>query len=89
MTEEPTQDTDPGTVNLTIKDPHGEDVYFKVKRTAKMRRLFQAYCKKLGVEVSSMRFFYRGEQIDELKTPDDLVLKDGDKIDAFVTQISG
>ena len=82
-------DGDASTVNLTITDPNGEEVYFKVKKTAKMRRLFQAYCKRLGVDHETMRFFYQGERINEESTPEELTLKDGSKIDAYVRQVAG
>jgi small ubiquitin-related modifier len=76
-------------VNLTIKDPQGEEVYFKVKRTTRMRKLFQAFCKRSNTDPSTMRFFYQGDRIDDEQTPADLGLRDGDKIDAFVRQVAG
>jgi len=87
--EENDGDSDSNAVNLTIVDPNGEEVHFKVKRTAKMRRLFAAYCKRVGVDPDGMRFFYQGERINEESTPEELVLKDGSKIDAFVRQVAG
>ena len=80
---------DPGTIDLTITDAQGEQMFFKVKRTTKMRRLFHAYCKRISLDPSTIRFFYKGESIDEDQTPDDLVLKDGANIDAFVRQVAG
>jgi small ubiquitin-related modifier len=76
-------------VNLTIKDPQGEEVYFKVKRTTRMRKLFQAFCKRSNTDPSTMRFFYQGDRIDDEQSPADLGLRDGDKIDAFVRQVAG
>jgi small ubiquitin-related modifier len=76
-------------VNLTIKDPQGEEVYFKVKRTTRMRKLFQAFCKRSNTEYETMRFFFQGERVDDETTPADLGLKDGDKLDAFVRQVAG
>lgn len=87
-----TEATIPGdqpTVNIVIKDPQGEEIYFKVKRSAKMRRLFSAYCKRSNVDMSTIRFFYQGERIDEDQTPDDLHLQDKDRIDAFIRQTAG
>ncbi|OHT07166.1 Small ubiquitin-related modifier 2 [Tritrichomonas foetus] len=94
-----TQDNDPSmeatlsasqpTVNLTIKDPQGEEIYFKVKRSAKMRRLFSAFCKRSNIDATTIRFFYQGERIEDDQTPDDLNLQDGDKIDAFIRQTAG
>jgi hypothetical protein len=36
-----------------------------------------------------MRFFFGGERIMEDQTPDNLGLRDGEKIDAFVRQVTG
>ena len=80
---------DPGSINLTITDAQGEQMCFKLKRTTKMRRLFHAYCKRVSLDPSTIRFFHEGESIDEDQTPDDLVLKDGANIDAFVRQVAG
>ncbi|EAY19132.1 Ubiquitin family protein [Trichomonas vaginalis G3] len=83
------QEDGAGTINITITDPQGDEVLFKIKRTAKMRRLFSAYCKRMSVDPDSMRFFHQGERINDDDTPDSLVLKDGAKIDAFVRQVAG
>jgi small ubiquitin-related modifier len=78
-----------GHVNITIKDPQGEETYFRVKRSTRMRKLFQAFCKRSNIDPSTMRFFFSGERINEDQTPEDLGLHDGDKIDAFVRQVAG
>jgi small ubiquitin-related modifier len=76
-------------VNLTVKDPQGEETYFKVRRVTKMKKLFSAFCRKSNTDPNSMRFFYQGERILDDQTPEDLGLRDGDKIDAFVRQVAG
>lgn len=86
---EATIQSDQPTVNIVIKDPQGEEIYFKVKRSAKMRKLFSAFCKRSNVDMSTIRFFYQGERVDEDKTLDDLHLQDKDRIDAFVRQTAG
>ena len=89
-TQDTTQDVEDATINLTVVDPQGgEEVLFKIKRSAKMRRLFAAYCKRMNYDQETMRFFYQGERINDDDTPDTLVLKDGAKIDAFVRQVAG
>jgi small ubiquitin-related modifier len=76
-------------VNLTIKDPQGEESYFKVKRSTRMRKLFQAFCKRNSLDPATIRFFFQGERINEDHTPDDIGFRDGDKIDSFVRQTAG
>jgi small ubiquitin-related modifier len=83
------QGSDSQHINLTIKDPQGEETYFKVKRSTRMRKLFQAFCKRGNIDPGTMRFFFQGERINEDHTPDDIGLHDGDKIDAFVRQTAG
>lgn len=83
------ENDDPGVVNLKIVDANGEEVFFKIKRTTKMKRLFHAYCKRVGLDISTIRFFLDGRHIDDEDTPDSLVLKDGSSIDAFVKQVAG
>jgi small ubiquitin-related modifier len=76
-------------INLTIKDPQGEETYFKVKRGTRMRKVFQAFCKRINIDPETMRFFFQGERVNDDQTPNDLGLRDGDKLDAFVRQTAG
>ena len=76
-------------INISVKDPQGEDIYFRVRRTTKMRKLFSAFCKRSNVDPSTMRFFFQGERIQEDETPESLGLKEGDKIESFVRQVAG
>jgi small ubiquitin-related modifier len=87
--EEQTEGGDGAHVNITIKDPQGEETYFKVKRSTRLRKLFQAFCKRSNTDSSTMRFFFGGERINDDQTPEELGLRDGDKIDAFVRQVAG
>ena len=90
QTKPQTDKIDAGSVEISVVDPQGsEEILFKIKRSAKMRRLFNAYCERMGYDPDSMRFFYQGERINENDTPDSLVLKDGAKIDAFIKQVAG
>lgn len=92
LSEQQTEDQgaeDSSRIQITVKDPQGEDVYFKVRKTTKMRKLFQAFCKRSNVDPSTMRFFFQGERIQEDETPESLGLKEGDKIESFVRQVAG
>jgi len=37
-----------GTLSIKVRDQHGGEVVFKVKRTTKMRRVLQAFCDRKG-----------------------------------------
>ena len=66
---------------IIVVDPYfNEEVLFKIKRDAKMRRLFVAYCKRKNYDSQNLLFFYQGERINDDDTPDSLVLQDGAKI---------
>jgi small ubiquitin-related modifier len=76
-------------IHITIKDPQGDETYFMVKRTTRMGKLFHTFCKRTNVDPSTIRFFFQGERINEDSTPNDVGLRDGDKLDAFVRQTAG
>jgi small ubiquitin-related modifier len=76
-------------LNITIKDPQGSEFRFKVKKSTRMRKLFQAFCKRSGTGEGAMRFFHQECRIDDEQTPAELGLQDGDMIDAFVRQVAG
>ena len=48
--EEKKGDEKDGQINLKVKDPNGSSVFFKVKRTTKLGKLMDAYCKRVGKE---------------------------------------
>ena len=76
-------------VSLRVVNADGAEVYFKIKRTTVLRKLMEAYCKKQGIAMSSVRFLYDGAIIDKEKNPVDLEMEDDDVIDAMVEQTGG
>ena len=57
------------TLTVRVKDQTGEETYFKVKNTTKMGKVFQAYAKRKGLAVGSLRFLLDGERINEDESP--------------------
>lgn len=47
----------------------GEEMFFKVKRTTKMSKVFDAYAGRKGVPSSTLRFFLDGDRINADDTP--------------------
>lgn len=75
-------------INLKVSDGDAE-IYFKIKRSTPMKRLMEAFCKRQGKTMDSLRFLSDGERIGVNTTPDQLGLEDGDVIEAHREQIGG
>mgnify|MGYP004706240453 CR=1 FL=1 len=75
-------------INLKVSDGSSE-IYFKIKRSTPMKRLMEAFCKRQGKSLDSLRFLSDGERVSPENTPDDLDLEDGDVIEAHREQIGG
>lgn len=67
----------------------GEETFFKVKKTTKMQKVFDAYASRKGVAKNAMRFLVDGERIEEDATPESLDLEDQDQIDCLLEQTGG
>jgi len=63
------------------RDLFGEETFFKIKKTTKMRKLFQAYANREVVQLSFLRFIFNGERIEPNQTPKMIGLNDQDQID--------
>ena len=60
-----------------------------MKKTTPMSKIFDAYCKRLGIDAKKIRFMFDGKRITEEETPKMLELGDGDQIDAMIEQFGG
>jgi small ubiquitin-related modifier len=67
----------------------GDETLFKIKKTTKMEKVFNAYAQRKGVQVGSLRFLLDGERVTGEQTPKMLELEDGDQIDAVLEQVGG
>jgi small ubiquitin-related modifier len=76
-------------LSLKVKSQDGNEVYFKVKKTTTFSKVMNAYCKKVGADMSSVRFLFDGQRLREEQTPADLDMEDEDEIDAMVAQTGG
>jgi small ubiquitin-related modifier len=76
-------------VSLKVVNADGAEVFFKIKRTTLLKKLMEAYCKKQGVALGSVRFLYDGNLLKGEETPDGLEMEDQDVIDAMVEQTGG
>ncbi|KZT30125.1 ubiquitin-like protein [Neolentinus lepideus HHB14362 ss-1] len=76
-------------INIKVVTSAGEEVFFKIKRNTKLSKLQAAYAAKVGKDVSSIRFLYDGQRINEEDTPASLDMEDNDTIDVMVEQVGG
>jgi small ubiquitin-related modifier len=67
-------------LELTIVDPYGEEILFKVWKTIELRKVWRAFGQRMGKKPECYRFFLNGERISEDQTPDDVGYKEGSLI---------
>merc|ERR1712054_178449 len=70
-------------------DQQGSEVQFKIKKTTPLRKLMDAYCSRLGLQASQVRFMVDGERIGPDDTAEKLGLEDEDLIDVAMEQTGG
>ncbi|KAI5964596.1 SMT3 [Candida pseudojiufengensis] len=79
-----------GTTHINLKVSDGSaEIFFKIKRNTPMKRLMEAFCKRQGKDLNSLRFLIDGVRVEPNNTPDDLDLEDGDTIEAHRSQVGG
>jgi len=76
-------------ISIRVRDQQGDEVTFKVKKSTKMAKIFNAYAMQKGVEVKTLRFRLDGEMIGPDNTPKMLELEDNDQIDCMTMQVGG
>jgi small ubiquitin-related modifier len=54
-----------------------------------MKKIFETYASRRGVQANSLRFLLDGERIEEDQTPKMLELEDQDQIDCLLEQTGG
>ncbi|KAH7102439.1 ubiquitin-like protein [Auriculariales sp. MPI-PUGE-AT-0066] len=77
------------SISIKVMTSQGEEVFFKIKRSTKLSKLQGAYANKVGKDVSSIRFLYEGNRLNDDDTPHTLDMEDGDTIDVMVEQVGG
>ncbi len=75
----------PARIQLRIQDVRGSELQFLVKKHTPMRKLMDAYCSRLGLQASQVRFetLIGCKPIAPVDTAEVLELDDEDLIFAF------
>eukprot|EP01031_Cornospumella_fuschlensis_P047734 gene47734-58482_t len=76
-------------ITLKVRDQAGEEMVFRVKKNTPMKKIFEAYAQRLGLNVSALKFAVDGEAVKDDHTPKMLELSDDDQIDVFIRQTGG
>lgn len=74
-------------ITIKVKDGAGEELQFKVKKSTRMEKIFEAYAGRKGISSASLRFSLDGEKINPDATPKMLELEDNDQIDGKHSQL--
>lgn len=64
-------------------------MFFKIKKTTRMSKVFETYAQRKGIQAQSLRFLLDGERIQGDQTPKMLEMEDQDQIDAVLEQTGG
>jgi small ubiquitin-related modifier len=73
-------------VGFYTKNQQGERDHFRMPEDTHMRRLFNAYATKKGINVTLLRVFFNGNRIMPYDTPKMLEMEDGDTLDMLLEQ---
>ena len=75
--------------NCIHKKQDGSEIYFKIKKSTKMQKVFDTYAGRKGFSASALRFLYDGSRIKSDDTPKMLEMEDQDQIDCKIEQSGG
>ena len=75
------QPLSPPSLVISVANLQCDDVYFKVKPTMRLQKIFDAYANRKGVAGDSLRFLFKGSRVDGEPTCADIGLEDGDQLD--------
>ena len=76
-------------IKFSVVDQHGTQTFFMANRSMQMGKMFRAYAKNKGVDVTSLRFLYDGQRIQDTATVGTLELEADDVIDVMHEQVGG
>ena len=67
---------------ISVAGLQGDEVYFKVKPTTRLQKIFDAYANRKGVAGDSLRFLFKGSRVDGEPTCAAIGLEDGGQLEA-------
>jgi hypothetical protein len=79
----------PKLLSVKVKDQQENELFFKIKATTKLGKVFDSYCQRQEVDRRSVRFLLDGIRIQDDETPEMLEIEDGDMIQCVLEQSGG
>ncbi|XP_008477124.1 small ubiquitin-related modifier 3 [Diaphorina citri] len=76
-------------INLKVLGQDNNVVQFKIKKGTPLRKLMNAYCERCNLSMSTVRFRFDGQAINEQDTPSTLEMEEGDTIEIYQQQTGG
>ena len=70
-------------ITIKVVEEDGNEIFFKIRMSARLEKLMNAYCLRQEVRMQFVRFLFDGARIRETHTPDDFDMEDGDAIDVM------
>jgi small ubiquitin-related modifier len=64
------------------------DLHFKIKRTTKMKKIFEVFCEKYGIELNNIFFYLNDIKLNENDTLNSLGIEDEDEIEINTRSLS-
>ncbi len=89
MSEAGKSEADVESITVKVKDQTGDEMQFRVKKTTKMHKIFDAYAQRRGIAAASLRFLMDGERIQPDQTPKMLELDEDSQIDVVLETVGG
>lgn len=65
-------------ISIKVKDQHGGELVFKVKKTTKFSRILDTFCQRKSWAASQVRFVFDGQRVDPNSTPEEHDMQSGD-----------
>ncbi|XP_072950526.1 small ubiquitin-related modifier 1-like [Typha angustifolia] len=76
-------------IKLKIKNSDGNEVFYKIRPHAKLRKIMELYCQRMSMEYDATQFLFDEKLLRGDQTPEELGLEDEDEINAFPHQLGG
>jgi small ubiquitin-related modifier len=59
-------------INVKVVNAEGNEVFFKIKKSTPLRKLMEAYCKRQGFTLGTVRFSFDGNRISDEQTAEEV-----------------
>jgi hypothetical protein len=73
------------TLNVSVKLPNIESLKLKIRQNTRMRIIFSAVSRQIGVANDILKFVFNGNKVEPKDTASMLDINDGDQLDCLIT----